>query len=103
MPAGSLSAFGLEPCASPSHTRRMKGEILVLLVSVFWIALCMRFWFMIDREHGFQRRLIAIGAGVGGGLIYMVGTMMLSVLREAEKQAQEAPVPVSESIRIQTK
>ena len=41
----------------------------------------MRFWFVIDRDNVWQRRMIAIGAGVGGGLIYLLGTMMLGVLQ----------------------
>ncbi len=47
-----------------------------------WMLLCMRFWYAIDREHTWQRRFIAIGAGVGGGLIYLIGTMMLEMLKE---------------------
>lgn len=43
----------------------------------------MRFWYAIDREHTWQRRFIAIGAGVGGGLIYLIGTMMLEMLKES--------------------
>jgi len=88
---------------STCHTPRMKGEILVFILSLFWIALCMRFWFMIDREHPMQRRLIAIGAGLGGGLIYILGTMLLSVWREAENQAKPAPAPQTEEFRIQVK
>ena len=42
----------------------------------------MRFWYAIDREHTWQRRFIAIGAGIGGGLIYLIGVMMLQLLKE---------------------
>ncbi len=42
----------------------------------------MRFWYAIDQEHTWQRRFIAIGAGIGGGLIYLIGTMMLQMLKE---------------------
>lgn len=68
------------------------GQLLVLGASVLWIALCMRFWWAIDREHSWQRRFIAIGAGVGGGLIYLIGTMMLEMLKDspaAEPQSGE--------------
>lgn len=42
----------------------------------------MRFWYAIDQEHPWQRRFIAIGAGIGGGLIYLIGVMMLQMLKE---------------------
>lgn len=41
----------------------------------------MRFWWVIDRDNVWQRRLIAIAAGLGGGLVYMVGVNMLEVLK----------------------
>lgn len=75
------------------------GQLLVLGASVLWIALCMRFWWAIDREHVWQRRFIAIGAGVGGGLIYLIGTMMLEMLKESPP-----PVPQSgEEVRVLTR
>lgn len=64
------------------------GHLLVLGASILWIMLCMRFWWAIDREHTWQRRFIAIGAGIGGGLIYLIGTMMLEMLKE-----EKAPEP----------
>ncbi len=58
------------------------GHLLVLGASIIWILFCMRFWYAIDREHTWQRRFIAIGAGIGGGLIYLIGFMMLQMLKE---------------------
>lgn len=58
------------------------GQFLVLGGSFLWIMLCMRFWWVIDRDNVWQRRFIAIGAGVGGGLIYLTGTMIVAVLKE---------------------
>ncbi|MFZ2279221.1 MAG: hypothetical protein WAW39_15620 [Prosthecobacter sp.] len=62
----------------------VSGQLLVLFASVIWILFCMRFWYAIDREHTWQRRFIAIGAGIGGGLIYLIGVMMLQMLKEPE-------------------
>jgi len=58
------------------------GHLLVLGASIIWILFCMRFWYAIDQEHTWQRRFIAIGAGIGGGLIYLIGVMMLQMLKE---------------------
>lgn len=66
------------------------GHLLVLGGSILWMLLCMRFWFAIDREHTWQRRFIAIGAGLGGGLIYIIGTMMLEMLKDAPPPVREA-------------
>jgi hypothetical protein len=63
-------------------TRMSSGHLLVLGASIIWILFCMRFWSAIDREHVWQRRFIAIGAGIGGGLIYLIGVMMLQMLKE---------------------
>ncbi len=62
--------------------RMSSGHLLVLGASVIWILFCMRFWYAIDQEHTWQRRFIAIGAGIGGGLIYLIGFMMLQMLKE---------------------
>lgn len=64
------------------------SQLLVLGASVLWILLCMRFWWVIDRDNVMQRRLIAIAAGLGGGLIYFIGTMMLDVLKEGPPPPQ---------------
>ena len=56
----------------------------------------MRFWYAIDQEHTWQRRFIAIGAGIGGGLIYLIGTMMLQMLKEPPPP----PVDVETEIRV---
>jgi hypothetical protein len=71
------------------------GHLLVLGASILWMLLCMRFWYAIDREHTWQRRFIAIGAGLGGGLIYLIGTMMLEMLKESPPQPQNG-----EEVRI---
>lgn len=81
----------------------MTDQTIVLVVSLMWIAFCMRFWYVIDRSNVWQRRLIAIAAGLGGGLIYIFGSMTLEVIHAA--QAQQAPVeqePPSETIRVQS-
>lgn len=63
-------------------TLMSSGYFLVLGASIIWILFCMRFWYAIDQEHPWQRRFIAIGAGIGGGLIYLIGVMMLQMLKE---------------------
>ncbi|HEY1052075.1 MAG TPA: hypothetical protein VGE39_20030 [Prosthecobacter sp.] len=75
------------------------GQFFVLGGSFLWIMLCMRFWWVIDRDNVWQRRFIAIGAGVGGGLIYLVGTMIVSVLKEAPP-VSSAPAEPAQEIRV---
>lgn len=71
------------------------GHLLVLGASILWIFLCMRFWFAIDREHKWQRHFIAIGAGVGGGLIYIIGMMMLQMLKERPQPQGGAEIRIT--------
>jgi|688.fasta_scaffold35119_5 hypothetical protein len=80
----------------------MTDQTIVLGVSLMWIAFCMRFWYVIDRSNVWQRRLIAIAAGLGGGLIYLFGSMALEVIHAAQTQRVPAePEIPSETIRVQ--
>lgn len=82
----------------------MRDQIIIFGASLLWIAFCMRFWWVINRENVWQRRLIAIAAGLGGGLIYMFGSMAMQVMQAA--QAQQAPAEQdspSATIRVQGK
>ncbi len=80
----------------------MKDQIMIFGVSLMWIAFCMRFWWVIDRENVWQRRLIAIAAGLGGGLIYMLGTMTLAVI-QSQQESQPPPESPGATIRVQGK
>jgi len=86
-------AAGIRAKLSPMST----GHLLVLGASIIWILFCMRFWYAIDREHTWQRRFIAIGAGIGGGLIYLIGVMMLQMLKEPPppKELESSEIRVS--------
>ncbi|MEZ5386001.1 MAG: hypothetical protein R3F13_10850 [Prosthecobacter sp.] len=66
------------------------GLLLVIATSILWMLLCMRFWWVIDQDNVWQRRLIAIAAGLGGGMIYMIGTMMLEMLKECPPEPRDA-------------
>jgi hypothetical protein len=74
------------------------GHLLVLGGSILWMLLCMRFWWAIDSENVWQRRFIGIGAGVGGGLIYLIGSMMLEMLKEKPPEPQRG-----EEIRVMSR
>lgn len=76
------------------------GHLLVLASSVMWILFCMRFWYIIDRDHVWQRHLIAIAAGLGGGLIYFVGMMLVQALKEPAPQKPEPPAQVQDGSDI---
>ena len=75
----TLSAWGVLPQAA------------LLLVCGLWLLLCLRFYTLIARRNVWQRRLIALGAGLGAGLIYVLGSMTLSLFRPAaEPRALES-------------
>lgn len=62
----------------------------------------MRFWYVIDQEHTWQRRFIAIGAGIGGGLIYLIGVMMLQMLKEPPPPVVDVETEIRVSPRAST-
>jgi hypothetical protein len=81
----------------------MKDQIIVFGVSLMWIAFCMRFWWVIQRENVWQRRLIAIAAGLGGGLIYIFGSMAMEVMQAAQAREPADTEPPAATIRVQGK
>jgi hypothetical protein len=66
---------------------------------VIWILLCGRMWWNIGPKHPAQRRLIAIGAGIGAAFFYYAGAK-LSYLLELRSAAEAKPVPTSEDVRV---
>jgi len=79
----------------------MTAQALILLASVLWLLMCLRFWTMIDRRNKGQRHIIAIAAGIGAGMIYILGSMVWSLLRIPSRHDVPAPVPQqADEIRV---
>jgi hypothetical protein len=70
----------------------MTAQALILLASVLWLLMCLRFWTMIDRRNKWQRHIIAVAAGIGAGMIYILGGMVWSLLKIPSKHDLPAPV-----------
>jgi hypothetical protein len=80
----------------------MNSTVTILIVSVLWLLMCLRFWSMISRENVWQRRLIAIAGGLGAGLIYILGTQVWGVLTKPSPDDMR-PIEAAEDIRISPK
>lgn len=81
------------PLAKPAAFRFNDGMLLdfaIPALCLLWGLLCLRFYTLIRRDNVWQRRLIAIGAGLGAGLIWLLGSMLLPWLR-----APESPPPAT--------
>ena len=76
----------------------MMLEAAIPAMCLLWALLCLRFYTLISRDNVWQRRLIAIGAGLGAGLIWMLGSLLLPWLRASE--SQPAAVEAAGEIRI---
>lgn len=76
-------------------------DVGLVLLCLLWGLLCMRFYFLIARKNVLQRRLIAIGAGLGAGLIYILGSMILTFLRTPSPVEQEREVQQVEDVKVQ--
>ena len=79
----------------------MTAQALILLASVLWLLMCLRFWTMIDRRNKWQRHIIAIAAGSGAGMIYILGGMVWSLLKIPSKHDLPAPaLQQADDIRV---
>ncbi|HCN29156.1 MAG TPA: hypothetical protein DIT64_10480 [Verrucomicrobiales bacterium] len=72
------------------------------VLCILWVLLCLRFYTLISHENVWQRRFIAIGAGLGAGLIYLLGSMLMPWLKMPDNPL-EAPVKQSENVRVKGK
>ena len=75
----------------------MTPQLLLIGFCILWVLMCGRMWWVIDAKNVWQRHAIAVAAGLGAALFYVVGTMVWSTV-----QAKSEPVaPGSgEEVRI---
>ncbi|TDU66525.1 hypothetical protein EI77_03620 [Prosthecobacter fusiformis] len=78
----------------------MLAKAALFLLSALWVLLCMRFYTVIDRENVMQRRLIAIGAGLGAGLIYVLGSMIITLLNTPLPSEQQQEMNQAQDVRV---
>lgn len=82
----------------------MTANFLIVLASVLWLLMCLRFWTMIDARNKWQRHLIAIAGGIGAGMIYLLGTMIWELLKVPPKELPPtSDVRQAEDIRVAPK
>jgi Na+-transporting NADH:ubiquinone oxidoreductase subunit NqrD len=67
------------------------------VLTVLWLLICLRIYTMISRRNVVQRRVVAIGAGLGAGLVYVVSNLLVSIVRLPEPESDE------ERVRVQMK
>lgn len=79
----------------------MSANALLIAFCLSWIFLCGRMWWTMDRRNVWQRHAVAVAAGLGAGIFYLVGSVLISA---NAARAKAVPVePTSESIHIQTR
>jgi len=78
----------------------MPVQAALLLLCALWVLLCMRFYTVISKDNVLQRRLIAIGAGLGAGLIYILGSMIITLLKAPSPAELEREVQQVEDVRV---
>lgn len=81
--------------------RPMLAKAALFVICILWMLLCMRFYTIISRENILQRRLIAIAAGLGAGLIYILGSMILTLLNSSMPTAPPpAEIEQAQDVRV---
>ncbi|MES2507951.1 MAG: hypothetical protein V4599_14695, partial [Verrucomicrobiota bacterium] len=74
-------AFRLVRSAILGLSDSMLVQSALLLLCFLWVMLCMRFYLLISKDNTMQRRLLAMAAGLGAGLIYVLGNMIITLLK----------------------
>jgi hypothetical protein len=59
----------------------MTAQTGVILMCVLWVLLCFRFWSMVGPKNPGQRHLLALAAGLGAGLFYVLGSFIIGILK----------------------
>ena len=78
----------------------MSSQFFIIGFCLLWILMCGRMWWLMDRRHAWQRHALAVGAGLGAGLFYLLGTLLWS----AVKPVPEPPQPITgDTIRVSPK
>ena len=82
----------------------MTAKALILLASILWLLMCLRFWTMIDRRNKWQRHAIAIAGGIGAGMIYLLGYMIWQLLQiPSPHEPPPSAVNQADEIRVAPK
>lgn len=71
----------------------------ILLLCTLWLLLCARFYVVISPENVGQRRMIAIGGGIGAGLLYVLGSMLAPLFKEPPPETTR-PIETIEDVRV---
>jgi len=74
----------------------MTSQFFIIGFCLLWVFMCGRMWWVIGREHVWQRRMIAIGAGLGAAMFYLLGTTVWNSV----KQPEPPPAQSGDEIRI---
>lgn len=75
----------------------MTAQLFIILFCILWVLMCGRMWWMIDRRNVWQRRAIAIGAGLGAAMFYLLGTFIWS---SVQPQDQPLVPKTGDDVRI---
>jgi hypothetical protein len=74
-------------------------QFLLIGFCITWILLCGRMWWNMSRKNSIQRRLVALGAGLGAALFYTAGMKLIHAM-ERYNQPTQATERSSEDVRI---
>ena len=97
--AATRVEFGEASSVQLVYENAMVAQLLILLFCVLWLVICWRIWLVVGRQHAWQRHLIAIGAGGGAALFYIIGTLIWSAVKPVPKPMLP-PADASEAVRV---
>jgi hypothetical protein len=65
----------------------MTSQLFIIVFCLLWVLMCGRMWWVINPKNVWQRRAIAIGAGLGAAMFYLLGTIIWSSVKQPDEPA----------------
>lgn len=66
----------------------MSPQFFILAFCLLWVVMCWRMWWLISPRHPWQRHAVAVAAGLGAGLFYLLGTLLWSAVKPRPEPSQ---------------
>ncbi len=66
------------------------ASFFIIGLCVMWVLMCGRMWWAVGRRHAWQRHAIAVAAGLGAALFYILGNQVAAALKPRQEPLRDS-------------